>query len=174
MGKTYDQQHRCVEVNIEKLTMICSQCGPVDAKPHKTNNDKLIYQCGNVRRALSADYVNRRNNDQELLERHREYNREYSLHSSVRSSHGLTTGQARAMVNKIGKCEICGATVRMAVDHDHETKLLRGVLCHNHNIAIGMMGDTLEGVLKVVAYLQRPPAQYDRYDDYHNIQERST
>lgn len=34
-----------------------------------------------------------------------------------------------------GKCAICGvAPQRPVVDHDHETKKIRGILCHGCNI----------------------------------------
>lgn len=54
-------------------------------------------------------------------------------------------------------CEACGkaftGTPRM--DHDHKTNLFRGWLCHRCNSAIGLAGDTLEGVQKLVEYLNR-------------------
>ena len=40
------------------------------------------------------------------------------------------------------------------VDHDHSTDKVRGLLCGPCNHGIGLLGDTLEGLLKAVAYLQ--------------------
>lgn len=40
------------------------------------------------------------------------------------------------------------------VDHDHGTGEVRGILCHNCNIGIGKLGDTLDGLQKAVRYLQ--------------------
>lgn len=57
-------------------------------------------------------------------------------------------------------CEICGRPPtarykRLALDHDHETKAFRGWLCNRCNTALGMLGDTLEALERVVAYLRR-------------------
>lgn len=42
----------------------------------------------------------------------------------------------------------------LCFDHDHETGVFRGWLCHNCNKAIGLLGDTVEGVKKAVRYLE--------------------
>lgn len=55
-------------------------------------------------------------------------------------------------------CECCGkapARRRLALDHCHDTRRFRGWLCGNCNVGIGMLGDTLEGVLHAVKYLRR-------------------
>ena len=59
-----------------------------------------------------------------------------------------------------GGCEICGADSgprfrHLALDHDHETGAFRGWLCNRCNVAIGALGDTLEALERVVAYLRR-------------------
>lgn len=57
-----------------------------------------------------------------------------------------------------GRCGCCGATEnkgrhRWAVDHDHTSLEVRGVLCGLCNTGIGALGDNLAGVLRAVAYL---------------------
>lgn len=79
-----------------------------------------------------------------------------NLNSKTRSysTHGLSYAQAK--VFKEGKsCEICGITETLVVDHDHETGLIRGVLCRNHNNVLGRLGDNLEGVMRLVRYLEK-------------------
>lgn len=43
----------------------------------------------------------------------------------------------------------------LAVDHCHKTGKIRGLLCSKCNKAIGLLGDTLEGVQKAVKYLEQ-------------------
>ena len=53
-------------------------------------------------------------------------------------------------------CECCGKADTNAVlclDHDHITGAFRGWLCKRCNSAIGLLGDTLYGVLCAVDYL---------------------
>lgn len=55
-------------------------------------------------------------------------------------------------------CECCGnpsGKYRFNLDHSHTTGKFRGWLCNKCNAAIGALGDTLEGVLRAAAYLQR-------------------
>ena len=62
-----------------------------------------------------------------------------------------------------GKCAICqrpertinrrGEIFLLAVDHDHETNEIRGLLCNNCNRGIGLL-ETQQNLLSALAYLQ--------------------
>jgi len=56
------------------------------------------------------------------------------------------------------KCECCGNTdvtgEKLCIDHDHETGAFRGWLCRKCNAAIGMLGDSVTGLLMAVKYLE--------------------
>lgn len=76
--------------------------------------------------------------------------------------YGLAPGEYAALLaTQGGKCAICGRasgkTRRLAVDHDHETGEVRGLLCKPCNrTVLGHGGDVLR---KAVAYLNDPPAR---------------
>lgn len=38
-------------------------------------------------------------------------------------------------------CGICGKEEDLVIDHCHETGEVRGILCRQHNRAIGLLGD---------------------------------
>jgi hypothetical protein len=42
------------------------------------------------------------------------------------------------------------------VDHDHHTGLVRGLLCHSCNMALGNARDSIEVLEGLIAYLRRP------------------
>jgi len=55
-------------------------------------------------------------------------------------------------------CEICGVAANgkeLSYDHCHTTGKFRGLLCNKCNMAIGQLGDNLEGLLKAVKYLTK-------------------
>jgi len=54
-------------------------------------------------------------------------------------------------------CEICEGTEELCYDHDHSKKqnikAFRGVLCRKCNLALGLLGDTADSLLKAFEYL---------------------
>lgn len=58
-----------------------------------------------------------------------------------------------------GCCAICHKSPRadrcLAIDHDHVTGKVRGLLCERCNNGMGALGDTPEGLLRALAYLRR-------------------
>lgn len=62
-------------------------------------------------------------------------------------------------------CECCsrdttGDVKGLALDHDHVTNAFRGWLCHNCNLGIGRLGDTIEALERAIAYLKRAQEQW--------------
>jgi hypothetical protein len=57
-----------------------------------------------------------------------------------------------------GHCAICptvpDGAFSLCVDHDHNTGAIRGLLCKHCNKALGLLGDTIEGVTRAVDYLR--------------------
>ncbi len=48
-----------------------------------------------------------------------------------------------------------GYSHAFSVDHCHETGKVRGLLCNNCNRGLGLLGDNLESIQKVVEYLKK-------------------
>ena len=54
-----------------------------------------------------------------------------------------------------GRCAICGKQPKqLVVDHDHEDRTLRGLLCATCNSGLGMFRDSAVNLLAAVAYLE--------------------
>jgi len=51
------------------------------------------------------------------------------------------------------RCEICGNTERLVPDHNHNTGMIRGILCSNCNAGLGLLGDNMDGILHAFEYL---------------------
>jgi len=53
-------------------------------------------------------------------------------------------------------CEICGTRTRRALcyDHDHTHGTFRGWICHNCNVALGLMDDSVERLQLLIDYLE--------------------
>jgi hypothetical protein len=72
-------------------------------------------------------------------------------------AYGITEQDYDRMLDEqAGGCYICGGKPErraLDIDHDHETGKVRGLLCSNHNRAIGLLGDDPEMLLAAHAYL---------------------
>ena len=80
---------------------------------------------------------------------------ESARYSSL-ASYGLTADEHAAMeYDQGGKCAICRQedTKRLAIDHDHATGKVRGLLCRKCNLSLGLMGDDAVRLARAALYL---------------------
>lgn len=94
----------------------------------------------------STEAAKRRNND-------RRYRREYGI--SLEERDQLLAAQG-------GVCLICKRTLdgsskdlTPSVDHIHGTKIIRGLLCSNCNVLLGMAKDSTEILQSAITYLNK-------------------
>lgn len=74
--------------------------------------------------------------------------------------YGMTLEEFEAKVKEQdGKCAICKEELKFgtggcAVDHDHTTNRVRGLLCRLCNVGVGHFRENPELLLRAVAYLR--------------------
>lgn len=86
---------------------------------------------------------------------------------NLENRYGITVEQYAAMLaDQGGVCAICGqgepnehgrtgTRFRLAVDHDHETGRVRGLLCQKCNRAIGLLGDNPQRLRDAADYVEK-------------------
>ena len=134
--------HRLV-VNEDGETGECAKCGPVD----------VIWRKGKEAGAKQARCAVAIKEQKGHGRRTRAQGRG---NPNRIGPHGLTGAEAREYRDKVGVCEICGRTDTLCVDHCHQTLELRGVLCRNCNLAIGLLRDDPRLLRAAIAYLSPP------------------
>jgi Recombination endonuclease VII len=98
--------------------------------------------------------------------RNKEYVKEYwrryraSAHGKAtrRASYIRCRGISEPTRPRPKACEACGrkpGTRGLHCDHVHSTGKFRGWLCSQCNVALGMVGDTKRGLLKLIRYLEK-------------------
>ena len=80
--------------------------------------------------------------------------------SDLMKDFGINADQYEAMLHEQNHvCAICGkhdiCNRDLAVDHCHNTKRVRGLLCTNCNMALGKFQDDLQNLLNAIEYLKR-------------------
>ena len=92
----------------------------------------------------------------------------YSKAVNLRKHYGITLDQFNQMLaDQGGVCKICGnpeprAGNNLSVDHCHDTKIVRSLLCSNCNTVLGHAKDsisTLERCIEYLKYHQTPQGQ---------------
>ena len=81
----------------------------------------------------------------------------------VVETYGLRPGEYKALyAAQGGRCYIClrakGLSRRLAVDHDHATGFVRGLLCTTCNKELGHARDDPAHFERAIEYLKEPPA----------------
>ena len=73
-----------------------------------------------------------------------------------KNKHGLTEEQWTFLIyDHDKKCCICGSSDRVSVDHNHETGVIRGILCRRCNFGIGNFRDDPDLLQIAASYLGR-------------------
>jgi hypothetical protein len=86
--------------------------------------------------------------------------RQHSLGLRLVRQYGITPDDYQRLNDEQGGvCAICKRDQRdgkrLAVDHNHETGAVRGLLCAHCNMGLGQLGDTPEHLRAALAYLEK-------------------
>ncbi len=139
----------------------CSQCG--EDKPisefynHKPTKSGLRPDCKKCANLATKIWVT--NNREKVRLSYNYYNT------------GITPELYTELLNlQNGGCAICGKTARenrknLAVDHDHKTMKVRGLLCNRCNLGIGYLEDKADVLKSAARYIENPPL-IDRAIDF--------
>lgn len=135
-------------------TKICYRCHEskdielfVKAKQYKSGRSNMCKKCHST---YQARYNKEHFSDKRWTEK-------------VYRRHGLSEDEYSALYAKFdGKCWLCKERQATEIDHDHSCcsrfscgKCIRGMLCQTCNLGLGMFGDSLDGIMMAVVYLER-------------------
>lgn len=107
-------------------------------------------------------YWKKRQSSEDKAAYMREYSRrnpERAKSATLKKNFGITLDDYNEMLEaQGGVCAICGGEESgryqyLAVDHDHQTKKIRGLLCHKCNKGIGCLKDSVDVLQSAIRYL---------------------
>lgn len=116
--------------------------------PDKSNGDGLYSNCKDCRNAWTKKY-----RKQPRVKRSWQ-------NSLLKKKYGIGIKEQKALLkSQNGKCAICkssrpgGKYNKWQTDHNHTTKITRGLLCFSCNSAIGLFKDSPKILLSALSYL---------------------
>ncbi len=130
---------------LPQLEKVCAECGKVFTTAKKQQK-YCVRTC-----TLNAASARQKAKVQDKPNYSEQYQRRKS--SEMVRKYGITLDYWTEYIKALSGCELCGRDRKLVVDHCHVTGKFRGAICQGCNVAIGNLGDTVEGVLKAVKYL---------------------
>lgn len=100
-----------------------------------------------------------RENHEEQIRNYGRTHREMQKHRNLRFFHGISLEQYNAMfAAQNGLCKGCyrhqsSIKLAFAVDHDHITEKIRGLLCGQCNTALGLVRENAGTLQRLIDYL---------------------
>jgi len=117
----------------------------------RTTKDGFTYYCKCCSRE-NAKKWNSNNIEKKLLN-----NKKWSDNNILRWKYGSTEEYNEICERQNGKCLICDqvSDKKLHMDHCHETKKIRGLICNNCNIGLGFFRDNIDFLNSAIEYLKR-------------------
>ena len=131
--------------------MICSGCGeenPAAEFPkNRSTKSGWHVECKKCHNSRKRNLVNRKYGGS-------------TRHYHLRQKYGIGVDEVAAIADaQDGLCAICRAAPASQVDHDHESGVVRGVLCLECNAGLGAFGDDERLLFAAVDYLHPLPVE---------------
>jgi len=142
----------------------CRPCRIVSARKwQKANPDKrrasiARWQKANPDKVRAADVRWQKANPDKrraTVARWKKANPEKAKKYQIQYDYGLTDEQHnRLLLQQNNKCAICKKETVLQVDHCHESKKVRGLLCQSCNLGLGHFKDNIDNLMLSVEYLK--------------------
>ncbi len=145
-------------------SLLCTKCNEIKLKTefHKNPTKRVPYNawCKECYNKYKAEIK-----EQKKYLEGSSYHEDYQYKAKLKYEYGLTLEEKDKMyVEQQGCCAICGIpeslitqgnNKRLGVDHCHRTNKVRGLLCTNCNLALGMFSDDKEILKNAILYLDK-------------------
>lgn len=135
--------------NKDGLCHCCKVCRATQQREYRKKNPEIIKKIREKRKPLQKEYNNRPEIKRKIADQF------------LRKSFNLSIDDYEKMLTlQNGVCYICKGeetsvrNSRLAVDHNHKTGKIRGLLCSNCNRALGLFKDDKKIILAAANYLE--------------------
>ena len=141
----------------DTLMKVCSTCGKKKNKDQyyfRSDSKKLRSQC---KQCVSASRSRKWKSSEDFREKGYLRSRKWALENY----YGLSPEEYENLLKEQdGGCAICGVPSEdngrlLAVDHNHSTLSVRGLLCNSCNLGLGYLKDNVDNLKSALKYLEK-------------------
>lgn len=123
-------------------------------KPIVLEGEKICNRCGELKNLGDFRKHSRTNDGRYTI--CRQCVRLTNRKSSLKINYGLTLEEYDEILEKQeGRCAICNKYSKLSVDHDHNTNIVRGLLCIKCNSLIGLAGENINILSSAINYINK-------------------
>ena len=146
---------KCGEKKILKGRGLCNDCYMYEYRENNINKIRKLTKKSNEKR---KDYHKRyykvyyilRKEEYKIKSREKHLRRRYGINSDIYNS---------ILKEQNFKCLVCDCNLKELkrnpdIDHNHKTGEVRGILCSNCNVAIGLLKEDTKLIKKALLYLE--------------------
>jgi hypothetical protein len=146
--------------NASRICLACEKQLPVICFSLDKRTGKPRSRCKACRKAENAVW---RADHPDYISDNPVANRARVRRHRIRKRFGIDAPEYDAIMKTFGPCcQICGKEEkqpgrngRLSLDHDHATGRLRGAICSNCNLVLGLVQDDPHILAKAIEYLQK-------------------
>jgi hypothetical protein len=153
---------------LKVLTKICSKCKKEISTEEFNNNrsttDGKHPYCKTCRKSDDKKHYEKnrqasRDRNKKWVKKNPEKHKESQLRGNLKGKYGISLEEyEKKLIVQNGVCAICNQPPngrRLAVDHDHETDEVRGLLCDSCNFSLGLLKEDPIRIKNLLFYLER-------------------
>lgn len=150
-----------------KLEQICLTCKQPDKEFYDYEHEKSCKECMSA--ARRAHYKAKRDSVLKRVRKYRKGNPDKIKHTKLMQTYGISFAEYNVILaSQNGVCAVCereeraiwrGQKTRLAVDHDHSTGAVRGLLCQKCNRALGLLEENVRHMARLIEYIEKFKSQ---------------
>jgi len=153
----------CASCDVEIFrykTRLCDECRR-SRKRKRKRLEKAVARARNPEKFAAAKAAQRKNS---ILRQRRDDPIAYQLKNKnrkLREKYGITLAQrAQLIIDQDNRCKVCEISFddikpqNAHIDHDHATRVVRGILCSNCNLGIGNFRDSIKSLERAIIYIR--------------------
>lgn len=139
------------KIKRKTFKLYCFDCRKMYLSKGRKKSKDGRYRCRTCQsKLMNSKAINRITKRKVYSKRYRDKKREWGL----KNLYGLTLEDFNEFeMEQNGRCKICLKEEKLVVDHCHDSGLIRGLLCHKCNLALGLFDDNVETLQRAIDYL---------------------